>query len=1061
MVVDSTHPLSHGQRDFWFIQQAAPDSFACNMALPLQFEQPLQHEPLERALEQLIARHRQLRAAFGDHDGIPFQRFSDQDQMTPVWIDAGGWDIDTLQQRLRHYTQQPFNLSKGVLAVTVFIAAPGGDLLLLNLHHIAGDAASLAIIGQELVTLYAAARGGTNPALTPLVGDYIDFIEWESQQLTGPTGRRASRYWQRQLGDEIPRLQLFGNAPRVSRRPRYQGEYCHQPLAADLVGALKTLAQRCHTTLPTLLLAAFQLLLHRFSGQTDLWIGVPTAVARNQPHFAPLVGFLVNQVMVYSHLPQDASTAFDDWLRQTGRQLFNGLRHQPYPIDALIRSQQRDSSSPFIQVSFGFESSKLLPWRFCAGDVIAIRHDLDQMAGHFDLSPTVIEMADESLLLKLRYRPELYNAKAMTQLATHYRQLLSTIVTSEHTPIQRLSIITDNEAQILRAWNQTSADYPKNQTFIDLFTHRAAQLADRVALRSDQGTLTYGELDSTSSRLARYLITCGIGPEVTVGLYLRRSPDVIISLLAILKAGGAFVPLDPDYPSQRLTFMLADANCSVVITHEALRPQLISLSGDNSEIEQKVLCIDQPTIKSTLATLAPTPLQAAERRSPVTPTTLAYILYTSGSTGQPKGVAVTLAALTSRLRHFQSITQLEPRDRLLNLTPMAFDGAIREHFLWALAGAQLVIAPAGTAEDPVKLIDQLQTQQISCLRVSPTLLQGLLQHFKQHPDTLRNSALRVLFIGGEQVTAAMVDAFAAHFAHQPLAIYAVYGSTEAQDVAIHRCDPGECDPLPMGKPVTNTQLHVVDDQLHLQPIGVPGELVVGGLQIARGYHRRPELTAQAFIDNPFDRQRINDPGEGRLYRTGDRARWRHDGTLEFLGRRDFQVKIRGMRVELGEIEATLMACPEIAQAAVVVQSNDQNQWLVAYLVPSGPGGDLETPPAVLDLAEWFDVAVIRSQLQRYLPDYMLPAGYVGLSHLPLTPSGKIDRRALPVVEATSAQAPYVAPRNETEALLATLFAELTQTPAVGINDHFFELGGHSLLAVQLTARVKEQLGLEL
>jgi amino acid adenylation domain-containing protein len=592
---------------------------------------------------------------------------------------------------------------------------------------------------------------------------------------------------------------------------------------------------------------------------------------------------------------------------------------------------------------------------------------------------------------------------------------------------------------------------------VELFVEQAATSPSNVAIVDGERELSYGELDAASSRLARHLIGLGVGPEAVVGVCLERSASLIVALLGIWKAGGAYLPLDSDYPAERLSFMMADARASLVVTSAS---SVDGLSEAFAGSERVVL--DAAKTMAQLEEQPGGPVTDAERLGSLTPSSLAYVIYTSGSTGQPKGVQVSLRALAARLLYFKQRLSLTPADRLLNITSFAFDGAIRELFLWFVAGGTLVVGPKEGARDVKEVIEQVNRERITALRASPSQIRTMLKHLNAKGSLSNNqpvfSTLEHVLIGGEGAKAQDVNEFRHTLSlARGTDLLHVYGSTEAQDSLVYACRDEETDPVPIGTPISNTRAYVVDERLQPQPIGVVGELLIGGVQVSRGYLGRSGLTAERFIADPFSGE-----AGSRLYRSGDLARWRPDGTLEFLGRIDDQVKIRGMRVEPGEIEAALLACEGIEQAVVVAQEGeDGDRRLVAYVVPQEvPDADQAGVQAV-NLDGLVDLETVRTTLKDRLPEYMIPAGYVGLSRLPLTASGKVDRRGLPTAEVTVSRAAYMAPHTQQERLVAEVFSDLLDVADPGVDDSFFDLGGHSLLAVRLVVRLSESTGREL
>jgi len=1024
-------PLSLGQQALWVLYREAPHSTAYHMALPLRFAAPVQTATLARAIDRLAARHGMLRARFGEADGVPYQ-WSEPECGPQLRLHASLPDTPTLEAALRTALAAPFVLEDGCFRADWFAPAAadaGGGVLLLTLHHLAGDAGSLAVLGRELPALYAAERDGTPPDLPPLPADYPDYVRWETDLLAGPDGARMGAYWQQRLAGAPPVLQLPGDRPRPPRQS-FDGGSIDFTLPPPLAAGLRALAGRERATLPSLLLGAFAALLHRSSGQTHLRIGVPTALVRTRPAFAGLVGYLVNPLVFESRLDESAPTAFRTLLAATTRQLFDGLRHQPYPFPLLVErlAPARDPSrSPLIQALFAYEDDKLLPRHFAAAGISAERLDLPQMEGQFDLTLTLVDAG--SLGGRLSYDRALFDADTVRRMVGHLECLLAGIVVDPAADIRTLPLLGAAEQAQLIAWNRTETAFPADRTVVDLFEAQVQASPEAVALVFEETQLSYAELNARANRLAHALIERGVGPDVLVALCVERSIDMVVGLLGILKAGGAYVPLDPDYPAERLAFMLADSAAPLLLTQSALADTLPAGGAD-------VILLDAP------AAFAERPADNPARRTG--PDHLAYAIYTSGSTGRPKGALNAHRGLSNRLLWMQAHFRLTPDEAILQKTPFGFDVSVWEFYWPLIVGARLVLARPGGHGDPAYLCGLIDAQGIGTVHFVPSMLRAFLDAGQ------RPTALARIVCSGEALGRDLQDAC---FARLPgVELHNLYGPTEAAvDVTAWRCRDDDPHPtVPIGRAIANTRIHVLDRRLQPTPPGVPGELCIAGVQVGCGYLNRPELTAEKFVAVELFGQ------TERIYRTGDLARWRPDGHLEYLGRLDHQVKLRGFRIELGEIESVLAQHPQVREAAVVLHEHAGNPALAAYLTVDSESASAS--PAVGDPASL--AAVLRPWLKTRLPDYMVPASFTVLDAFPLTPNGKLDRRALPAPDALQAGAgrPLA---SETERLLVALWGDVLKTGVASAAADFFALGGHSLLATRLAARIRDAFTVEL
>lgn len=1027
------YPLSVGQQALWFLTQLSPESTAYNIARALRIKSALDVPTFKRALQTLITRHASLRTRFFSRDGTPFQRVQEESEAVFEEEEADSY----LQERLVEKAHIHFDLERGpLLRVHLFKRSDSEFVLLLVAHHIVVDFWSLELFLNELCEVYAALKEGRAAKLNPLRAQYEDFVRWQAELLHGPEGERLRRYWRRQLSGDLPPLDLTTDRSRPSVQT-YRGASFSFKLNAELTRQLKALAQSHGATLYMILLAGFSALLHRYTEQEEILIGSPTA-GREKAEFATVVGYFVNPIVIRTHLSRDLSfAAFLDQVRQTALDAFE---HQNYPFANLVEDLQsfRDQSrSPIFQAMFILQQSHLLDdphlSAFALGEAGAFAQlnglilesmGLERRIAQFDLTLAMSE-ADGEMLASLEYNIDLFDAATIQRLSRHLQTLLKSIVTTPSANVSELPLLDEQERRLLSEWNRTNAEFPRERCLHELIEEQVKRSPEAIAVVFEQEQLTYAELNGRANQLAQHLRKLGVGPEVKVGICLERSFEMVVGLLGILKAGGAYVPLDPEYPRERLAFMLEQV--AVVLTTQYLAD---SLSLHTAKVIR--LDADWPTIALE---------SKADVQSGATAENLAYVIYTSGSTGQPKGVMNTHRALCNRLHWMQKTYNLTDSDRVLQKTPFSFDVSVWEFFWPLMTGARLVLAPPGAHRDADSLIHLIRKQQVTVMHFVPAMLQVWLDQ----PGLEECRSLRMVVCSGEVLPFDLQERF---FARLPAELHNLYGPTEAAiDVTYWKCLPeSERRVIPIGHAIDNTQIHILDRQLQTVPINVPGELHIGGLALARGYLHRPDLTAEKFIPNPF----AEEAGE-RLYRTGDLARYLADGELEFLGRLDHQVKLRGFRIELGEIEALLSQHEYVREANVIARENAGGErQLVAYVVRAQSG---VTPSA----------NALRAFLKEKLPDYMIPASFLVLDALPLTASGKVDRRALPTPDnaQTESSSAFVNARTKTEEVLAGIWSRLLGIVRVSIHDDFFELGGHSLLGTQLVSRVREALDVEL
>jgi amino acid adenylation domain-containing protein/non-ribosomal peptide synthase protein (TIGR01720 family) len=1016
---DAPLRLSFAQERFWFLAQLEPESAAYNVPLALRLGGALDPLVLERALSEIVRRHEVLRTTFTAEGEAPSQivqaaaeisvPLSDLSTLPAPEREAGAKAAVASEARL------PFDLRRGpVFRARLFRLSVDDHVLVLTLHHIVSDALARAILVRELCALYRAFHAGQPSPLSPLPIQYADHAEWQRRWLEGGALAQQLAYWKAQLAGVPRTLDLPLDHPRPALET-HRGARLSFRLPRELGAALGALARREGATLFMTLLAAFDILLSRHTGQDDLLVGTPAANRGRESE--GLIGLFLNTLVLRATLGPELT--FLELLARVRETCLGAYAHQDLPVERLVMelSPERDlGRSPLFQVMFTYQSSSpeipSLPGLSVQGASI------EGESAKFDLS-LGMGQGPEGLAGTFEYNADLFEPSSIECMAQRLSTLLEGIVAAPERRLAELPLLPPWERErLLVRWNETSADYPRESSAFHLFAEQVERSPDSIALVYEGQTLSYRALAARSRGLAAELQRRGIGPGSLVGLALDRSLDLVVAVLAIWCSGAAYVPLDPAYPRERLAFMMDDAGLSLLVTQQAL---IAALPG--SPLPR--LFIDDDARWDAVERASSSPAAGPED--------LAYVIYTSGSTGAPKGVAISHRALVNFLWSMKDRPGITPADRLLAVTSLSFDIAGLELFLPLMVGARVEIAGAVIAADGAALARRLESAGITLMQATPSTYRLLLEAgWRGNPD------LRLL-VGGEAVPRELANRLLARAG----AVWNMYGPTETTIWScIEPLSPGE-GPVSIGRPIANTRVLVVDAQLELAPIGVPGELVIGGDGLARGYLARPELSEARFVADPFH------AGQ-RLYRTGDLCRFLPDGRLEFLGRIDQQVKIRGHRIELGEIESVLGAHPAVSEVVVAAPAEASGERrLVAYLVLTG-----DSIPGPGEL---------RSFLGAKLPEIMIPSAYVMLDALPLTANGKVDRRALPAPEPSSGGSPIVAPRGPIEEALATLFAELLHLDPslVGAHEGFFTLGGHSLLGARLVARIRAAFGVDL
>ncbi len=1013
----SAPPLSFAQQRLWLVDRIEPGSAAYNMPSALRLRGALDVAALRAALDALVRRHETLRTTFAERGGVPAQVIHPPAAVPLPLVDlralpAAGREARA-ERLARAEAMRPFDLARGpLLRCTLLCLGEEDHVLCFTLHHVVGDGWSMQVLVREVSATYGGFVRGEPASLPELPIQYADYAVWQRGWLSGETLERQLDYWRTALADAPPLLDLPTDHPRPPRMT-VEGAVHAFSIPAEVVDAMRELSRLEGATLFMTFLAAWNVLLSRRAGQDDVLVGTPIA-GRTRVELEGLIGFFVNTLVIRTDLSDAGRLPFRELLGRVRESTLGAYQHQELPFEKLVEELQPERSlqhTPLFQAMFVLQNLERSELRLGGLETAPLAGGGDAAA--FDLVLTLAETGD-AMHGVLSYRSALWEAETVARMGEQLGVLLRGIAADPSRPVAGIPLLpADERAQVLEGWNRTGRDFPDAPVH-ELFAAQVERAPDATALVAGELRLSYAELDRESDRLAHHLRRLGVGVESRVAIWLERSPELVVAGLAVLKAGGAFVPLDPAYPVERLAFMLADSGARVVLTREALAGRI-------------------PAHEASLVLLDRDPIAAAPQEAPrveVPREATAYVIYTSGSTGRPKGVAVPHRGVPNLVRVMAGAHRLTPRSRVLQFASPSFDAAVFEIFFTLGTGAALYLPPAG--EGPLagaELAEWLTARGITHLTLSPSALAVI-------PDQAALPTLETLMLAGEALPAALAERWAPRVPR----LLNAYGPTEATVCATIGDPLRQGQPATIGRPVANVRTYVLDPWGGPVPVGVPGELYVGGVGVARGYVNRPGLTAERFVPDGFGRE-----AGGRLYRTGDRARWLASGELEFLGRVDDQVKIRGYRIEPGEIESVLRAHPGVRDAVAVAREDAPGEKrLVAYVVP--------------EEGEELPAAGLRASLAARLPEYMVPAAFVALERLPLTANGKLDRRALPAPERETS--PHAGPRTEAEEVLAGIWAEVLRLESVGTGENFFELGGHSLLATQVVSRARQAFGAE-
>ncbi|MDF5723198.1 MAG: amino acid adenylation domain-containing protein [Rhizonema sp. PD37] len=1015
-------PLSFAQERMWFLNQLEPNSSFYNEILTWQFHGSLNVVALSLSLNKIIQRHSALRTNFVIVDGQPVQVIAANLTLNVAIIDLQ--DVPEQEKKVQQLAsakvEEPFDIvSSPLIRATLVKLAQTEHVLLLTIHHIVFDGWSRDIFLQELATIYSAFCNNLSPELPELPIEYVDFSVWQRQSLQQEMLLSQLSYWEQQLSGAPVLFELSTDRVRQPTQT-YRGACYRFSLSKELTLALVSLSQQQKVTLFMTIYAVFQTLLYRYTGQTDICVGTQI-VNRDHAEIKELIGLFVNTLVLRTDISGNPS--FKALLDRVRKVTLKAYAHRDLPFEKLVeklRPERSLSYTPLVQVMLVLMNA--LPGIHMEGLTVS-KLPVRTSTAKFDLG-LFLENTDQGLTGDWVYNTDLFEPTTIALIAEHFQTLLEAVIADPETRISSIEMLTKREQhQLLWEWNNTLAEYPNHKDIQQVFESQVERLPDAVAVVFEQQQLTYRQLNAKANQLAHFLQKLGVVKERLVGICVEDSLLMAVAVLGTLKAGGAFVPLAPAYPQERLAYMLDESQALVLLTEQHLVDCLPSSNV-------KVVCLD--SVEETISQE-----NDCNPISNITSENLAYVIFTSGSTGKPKGILMTHEGVVSRVNRTQEIHKFTSDDRILQLGNTSFDLFIWEFFIPLLTGAKLVASHPQNIGDFDDLIRLINREQITIARFVPSILKMLLENDK---FTSCNSIRRVI-TGGDKLTVDLVEAFISNF---DIELYNQYGPSERPSSITWRCQRREKQTsIPIGRPLPNTEVYILDQIGNLTPIGVVGELHIGGPGLARGYLNKPDLTLQKFIPNPFSKK----PGS-RIYKTGDLARYLPDGNLEFVGRVDNQVKIRGFRIELEGIEAVLSQHPEVQQVLVISREDQQGDpRLVAYFVPIK-----EQVPTVKTL---------RSFLKQKLPDYMIPSAFVSLEAIPLSPNGKVDRHALPAPDTSNFSQSFVLPRTPTEEILAAIWIEVLGLEQVSIHDNFFEVGGHSLLATQVVSRLRQAFSLEL
>lgn len=1024
-------PVSFAQRRLWFLYQLAPESTGYNVSIALRSERELNPKALKYALCEVVRRHEVLRTVFTTVDGVPMQEVK-----PPFAIELALRDLseepnaeEVVGRILKEEANQPFDLTTGPLLRAILLRLGKKDQLLLVLHHIVFDGWSATLFFRELDAHYRGFQEGKATALPELPFQYLDYTVWQRNWLQGEVLEEQLNYWKRQLEGAPGTITLPLARPRPGYRGRRRGAFPPIDLPETLVESLKNLAAREGVTLFTALLAGYKALLARYGGQQNIVVGIPVA-GRNRREVENLIGFFVNMLVLHTDL--SGNPGFRELLHRVSEVILGAFSHQDLPFEKLVHelNPDRDSSvMPIVQAVFNYQETS--SDRLWLPNMGARLFPFDTGTVRFDIETTLFGTTDRVQGF-WGYDQDLFDAGTMMRMAGHYRRFLEGAVADPDRGFLETPLLDDDERrQMVVAWNATRVERPQ-ECVQKLFEAQVERRPEAEAVVFEGDRLSYGELEIKANQLAWRLRELGVGPEIAVGVSLMPSLDLVVSLLGILKAGGTYVPLDPSYPTEWLVHVLKELGSPLIVSHSHVVERLPKISP------ARMVLLDRE-----LAELAKRSVERPE--SKVQPENAAGIVYSADLTEGAKGVMITHQRICNHLHWLQEQYQLQAVEGILQQTSLNFAGSIWELFWPFSVGSRLVLTRYGGQLDPSYLLPLVQDERISILHLTPSMLRA----FLTEPGVEECVNLRLVLCSGEVLSLELEEQCRQLLPRAE--VYNLYETAETTQASAWKCR-GEArfGRVPIGRPVANTQIYLLDDWMEPVPVGIPGEIYIGGRQLSRGYWGQPGLTARRFLPNPYG------PAGSRLYQTGDLAQYRADGTIEFLDRPDQKVQLRGVRVEFGQVEEVLTRHPEVETAAVYGIGQALGDYrLVAYVVPSTRRRETKDRSQPDQL-----IASLRSHAQWLLPPPLVPSTYVLLEGLPLKANGKLDRAALPVPDSSLEGTAHVSPRNGMERLVAQIWQSVLQREEIGIHDNFFDLGGHSLLAIQVNARLRQELGVE-
>ena len=1019
--------LSFAQERLWFLERFQPGSTPYKTTRVFQIVGSLNVAILKKSLSEIVRRHQVLRTVFTMYNQRPTQSIvSDFLLNIPVIEIQGLSDCKKemqIHQMITDELERSFDLETAPpLRISLLYLEEKKHILLLTMHHVIYDGWSLGIFWKELTELYKAFLDDKPSPLAEISIQYADYAHWQRQWMKGDILESQLRYWKKKLTGISPFFSLPTDMPRPSVQS-FQGKVELFQIDSHTTNALKRLSRKSGVTLFTTLLSVFKILLYRYTNQQDVVVGTPIA-GRSHKETMSLIGFFINTLVLRTDLSGNPN--FTQLLDRVSSTVLDAYTHQHLPFEKLVEELKPERSlsySPLFQIMFILQNTPETVLEL--SNLNVEQYKLERVSAKFDLTMSIKE-TENTLVGEIEYSTDLFKKQTIEQMSMHYKTLIEAVIAEPNQHICSLPLLTSPERyQLLTKWNNTEVNYVEEKCIHELFESQVEQTPDSTAIVFEDKCLTYQNLNYRANQLANYLKKLGVGLDVLVGICVDRSLEMLVGLLGVLKAGGAYIPLDPAYPKERLAFTLKDSRISFLLTQQQLvqklptyKGQIVCLDAHWEAISQENR--DNPDCKAKLSNLA-------------------YMIYTSGSTGNPKGVLITHHSLSNFMQSMRFMPGLTDKDILLAVTTVSFDIAALELYLPLIVGARIVLASRQDISDGSRILKMIVNNAVTVMQATPTGWQLLLNAGWDSKHRLK------ILCGGE----ALSRKLASQLLERSISVWNLYGPTESTIwSAIHRVESQKQETFSknftesIGRPIANTQFYILDSHLQPVPVGIPGQLYIGGHGLALGYFNRPELTASKFVSNPFS----NNP-EARLYKTGDLARYLHGGNIEFLGRLDYQVKIRGFRIELGEIEAILTQHFSIKQAVVIVKDDSENKFLIAYVVFHQPKQPLTTKE-------------LRNFLKQKLPEYMIPAVFVFLEALPLTPNGKVDRLSLPTSNFYKRELDdsFVSPSNTIELMLVDIWETVLNTRPISIQENFFEIGGHSLLAISLLSEIRRKFG---